>query len=111
MHRPEKWLVLWLRLSAVVLLLAVIAVFLPDRVMAEINNALGMTALSDTPLTNYLTRSLSALYGFLGILTWVLSLDMRRYRPLIVCVGVSYLLFGMFLLVLDFTIGMPLIWT
>jgi hypothetical protein len=110
MKQAEKWLIFWLRLSAVVLLLALVAVFLPFRWMAEINNALGFETLPDTPLVNYLTRSLSAVYALLGVLTWVLSRDVRRYGPLILCVGVAYLVFGASLVVLDFTIDMPLLW-
>jgi len=78
--------------------------------MARINDWIGLDPLVDTPLMNSLTRSLSALYAFVGLLTWTLSTDIRRYRPLIVCLGVSYLVSGAALLILDFTVGMPLAW-
>jgi hypothetical protein len=110
MKHAETWLVLLLRLCAAGLLLALVAVFLPFRWMARINDWIGLDPLVDTPLMNYLTRSLSALYAFVGLLTWTLSTDIRRYRPLIVCLGVSYLVSGAALLILDFTVGMPLAW-
>ena len=110
MKHAETWLVLLLRLSAVVLRLALVAVFLPFSCMAEINNAIGFEPLVETPLINYLTRSLSAFYAFVGLLTWILSMDIRRYRPLIVFLSVSYLVSGAALLILDFTVGMPLAW-
>jgi hypothetical protein len=110
MNRAEKWLALWLRLSAAVLLLAVVAVFLPFHWMSAVNDWLGLAPLTDTPLVNYLTRSLSAVYALLGVLTLALSLDVRRYRPLIGWVAWSYAGFGPFLIALDILVGMPTYW-
>src|SRR5205085_9901750 len=110
MNSAAWWLIWWLRLSAGVLLLALVAVVLPQSWMAQTNDWLGFSALPDTPLVNYLTRSLSAVYALLGVLTLALSLDVRRYRPLIAWVSLAYLFFGPFLVALDLLIDMPLYW-
>src|SRR5262245_47196659 len=110
MNQAEKWLVIWLRLSAAVLLMALGAVFLPFSWMSTTNEWLGLDPLKETPLMNYLTRSLSAVYALLGVLTFALSLDVRRYRPLIAWLAVAYLVFGPFLVALDLLVGMPLYW-
>src|SRR5262245_3261265 len=110
MKSAERWLVWWLRLSAGVLLLALVAVFMPYSWMAAINDWLGFSPLPDTPLVSYLTRSLSAVYAMIGVLVLVLASDVRRYAPLIAWLGVLYLILGALLLVLDFTVGMPLAW-
>src|SRR5437773_8762275 len=110
MNSAAWWLVWWLRLSAGVLLLALVAVVLPQGWMAQTNDWLGFSALPDTPLVGYLTRSLSAVYALLGAMTLALAADVRRYAPLIRCLGWGYLVFGAVLLGLDFAVGMPLAW-
>jgi hypothetical protein len=106
----EKALRLILRLGAVTLLLAVGAIFLPFSWMAAVHSWLGLGELEDTPLTGYLMRSLSALYAFHGAIVLVISLDVRRYGPLIRLLAVGSIVIGAFLLVLDIIVGMPLVW-
>ena len=110
MNSAQWWLTWWLRLSAGVLLLALVAVVLPQSWMAQTNDWLGFSPLPDTPLVGYLTRSLSGAYALLGVLTLALASDVRRYAPLIACFGWGYLVFGVILLVIDFAVGMPLAW-
>jgi hypothetical protein len=111
MNREEKWLVLLLRLCAAILLLAAVAIVMPFDWMAKTHAWLGMGELHETPLLNYLTRSLSALYAYHGAFMLVLSFDVRRYRGLVVFVGSANIVFGLFLLVLDVAVGMPFYWT
>jgi hypothetical protein len=106
----ERWLVFWLRLDAGVLLLALLAVFFPFRWMAWVNDAFGMRPLEDTPLVNYLTRSLSLLYAYHGALLGYASLDVRRHRRMIAFLGVANVAFGVGMFLLDALIGMPPIW-
>jgi len=107
----EKTLVLILRLAAVTLLLALGAIFLPFSWMAAVHAWLGLGELADTPLTGYLTRSLSALYAFHGAILFLVSLDVRRYGPLIRLLAVGNIVFGAVLLILDLSLGLPLFWT
>jgi hypothetical protein len=110
-NRAELLLVWWLRICAGVLLLAAVAIVLPFATMKTINDAIGLAELPDTPLINYLTRSVSALYVFQGLLLLYLSFDVRRYPQIITFVAWVNIGFGVFMLILDTVIGMPWLWT
>ncbi len=109
--QAEKILVILLRISAGVLLLALAAVFFPQAWMAAINRAVGLGELPDSAVVGYLTRSLSALYAFHGALVLYVSLDVRRWLPLIICMAAVGMVFGIFMLSLDIVLGMPPAWT
>jgi len=111
MNRPEKMLVLLLRLSAFVLLIAVIPVMMPYAWMQDIHRRLGMGELPHGPILGYLTRSLSAMYAMHGVVMLFVSLDVRRYMPLIKCLAVLGIVLGAGLLLLDIAVGMPAPWT
>jgi hypothetical protein len=66
--------------------------------------------LPDMPIVGYLTRSLSALYAFHGALVFFVSLDVRRYLPVIKCLFVLAILFGAGMFILDLAVGMPRQW-
>ena len=109
--RTEKILAVVLRVTAGVLLLALAPVFFPHAWMAAINRAAGLGELPDTASVGYLTRSLSAMYAFHGALVLYVSLDVRRYRPFIICLAAVGMVFGAFMLSLDVRLGMPRPWT
>jgi hypothetical protein len=104
-------LVVFMRAGALLLALAAIAVFMPADAMAATNAWLGLDPLPDSPITYYLARSTSAHYALRGALVWLASTDVVRYRPLIVLIGVTNLLFGVILFWIDLTAGMPWWWT
>lgn len=110
MSREEWWLAFYLRLVGVILLLAFVAVVMPFEWMAAAHRQMGMGELTETPLVNYLTRSLSALYAMLGLFMFALAKDIRRYAPFISFLGIAYLGFGLFMVLLDSFSGMPLWW-
>ena len=58
-----------------------------------------------------LTRTLSALYGLHGGVLLVISLDVRRFRPLIGYLAVMNLLMGAAFVAVDLHAGMPTYWT
>jgi len=107
----EKTLVVLLRCTAGVLLLALAPVFFPYSWMAAINRKIALGELPHTAIVGYLTRSLSALYAFHGALVLYLSLDVRRYLPLIICFSALAVVFGALMLALDIYVGMPLLWS
>jgi len=111
MNRSERLLALLLRVSAAVLLSALVPAFMPFAWMQIVHRALGLGELAETPLNHYLTRSLSALYAFNGTVLLYLSFDVRHYRPLIRFLGVAHVVFGGFLLGLDLYAGLPWFWT
>ena len=110
MNRSEKALVMLLRAAAILLLTAVIPAFMPSAWMNEIHRLLGMGELPEGPIMGYLTRSLSAMYAMHGALVFFVSLDVRRYLPVVTCLAVLGIVFGFGMVVLDVVVGMPLPW-
>jgi hypothetical protein len=90
---------------------AFLAVIMPTSGMAVIADWLGVGPLQRTPLTEYLTRSLSAMYGVLGVLHLYLARDVVRYLDLIVVIGWLTVLAGAIQTVVDFAAGMPPFWS
>jgi hypothetical protein len=111
MNRYEKALVVLMRAAGVMLLIAVIPAVMPFAWMKDIHRLLGMGELPEGPIMGYLTRSLSAMYAMHGALVFFISLDVRRYRPVVKCLAVLGIIFGLGMLVLDFVVGMPFQWT
>ena len=74
-------------------MLALPAALMPTSCMQQINAWLLVDPLPVTPLVEYLTHSVSGLYACLGLVTWFLAADVRRYRPVIAVksiAGMSY---------------------
>lgn len=114
MMRPEfqrRLLVILLRLMGGVTVLAFPAMIMPTSWMVITHEWLGLGAFPETPVVDYLARSIAALYGFYGVLLFVISSDPGRYRRIVRYVGVMFLLFGVFVSVIDLHAGMPLVWT
>ncbi|MDH3743495.1 MAG: hypothetical protein OES47_00160, partial [Acidobacteriota bacterium] len=88
--RPElaekvlKRLLLFLGVTAT---LAVVPMVMPFTWMQIGNDWLGLGPLENTPLIQYLTRSLSAVYALFGVLTIYLALDVRYHRRLLAVIG------------------------
>jgi hypothetical protein len=110
MSNSEKTLVILMRLAGVLLLTALIPVVMPFGWMKSIHHALGMGELPEGPIMGYLTRSLSAMYAMHGALVFFVSLDVRRYLPVVKFLAVLGILFGSGMLVLDIMVGMPPRW-
>lgn len=113
MKRPGSRLqrtVFLLRLNALVLMFAFPAVVMPTRWMQAAHVALQLGEFHATPLFEYLTRSLSMVYGCVGILTWLLAGDPVRYQPLIRMWARACLLLGVVFSLLDIIVHMPWYW-
>ena len=106
----ERVLVFVLRFSAVVLVAAFPMILLPVDWMAAVHRALGLGQFPASPLVDYLTRSISFLYGYHGILLFIAASDVRRYRPIIVYAVIMGLTFGVVMIAVDLHAGMPLRW-
>lgn len=107
----ERLLVALLRLGAVLTGSAFFAVLMPEQSMAAVHQSLGLGEFPASPLTSYLTRSLSAMYAFHGALLFILATDVQRYRPAIIFLGWTTAIFGVALLGIDLRAPMPLWWT
>jgi len=106
-----RLLVLLLRLSGVVLVLAFGAMLLPAGWMAAAHRWLGMGEFPDASLTYYLVRSVSALYGFHGVLVLLVAGDPVRFQRIVRYLGVMDIVFGLMMLAIDVHSGMPAMWT
>ncbi|HXV75387.1 MAG TPA: hypothetical protein VD788_03645 [Candidatus Polarisedimenticolaceae bacterium] len=107
----ERRLAVALRLGGSLLLLAFGAVLLPTQSMTATHRWLTMGEFPESPLADYLTRSISLLYGIKGGMYWVLATDVRRYAPVIRYVGWTTIGFGVLMVAIDYRAGMPLFWT
>lgn len=108
----ERLIVWLLRIAGSALMLAFGAVFLPTAWMRWMHESvLGMGAFPDSPLVQYLTRSIALLYGFHGVLNWLASFDIHRYRLFVAFSAWVNVVHGLGMLVIDLKSGMPWYWT
>ena len=108
--RAERTLSWILRILGALMLLAVAAAVMPTAWMASANDAMGLEPLHRSPLTEYLTRSLSALYAGFGAVLLYVSRDVRHHRGLVAFLAKMTVVFAVFLTALDFWAGMPASW-
>jgi hypothetical protein len=106
-HGP---LVFLLRCGAVLTGSAFLALFLPVEWMASTHRWLGLGEFPRAPIVDYLARSVAAFYGFHGMLLFLISTDIVRFRPLVWYVAVMNVLFGVTLLAIDVHAGLPAYW-
>ena len=106
-HGP---LVFLLRCGAVLTGSAFLALFLPVEWMASTHRWLGLGEFPRAPIVDYLARSVAAFYGFHGMLLFLISTDVVRFRPLVWYVAVMNVLFGVTLLAIDVHAGLPAYW-
>ena len=100
-----------LRLAGAFEILAFIAVVMPRSWMEVSHEWLGLGLMPHGPVLMFLIRQASYTYGMHGISLWVLAMDVKRFRPLIILNGIAYLLAAPVFWALDYTTGMPLWWT
>jgi hypothetical protein len=108
----QRFLKVWLlRLVGTVELGAFVAVVMPRHWMEVGHSWLGLGEMPDGAIVNFIIRQASFTYGLHGVLLWVLSWDVVRFRPLIMFTGISYLVAAPVFLVIDWASGMPSLWT
>ena len=111
MTRQGRLLRLLLRIIGTGGLLAVPCIFLPYSWMDAAYRWSGLGPhLPGEPVVGYLARSTTAFYAGYGGLLWVLSFDLRRFRPALCYVAAATILFGLVLLGTDLVEAMPLWW-
>jgi hypothetical protein len=106
-----RLLVVLLRIGAALTGSAFFALLLPVEWMAATHQWVGLGELPRVPITDYLARSVAALYGFHGVLLFLISRDPVRYRVFVRYVGWMNVLFGIVLLLIDLHAGLPRWWT
>ncbi len=107
---PDKVLTWLLRICGLVLMTAIVPAVMPSAWMEEIPIRLGMGDLPRGPMIAYLTHSLSAMYTLHGAVVLFVSMDVGRYLPVVKCLAVLAIMFGIGMIVLDVVVGMPMFW-
>jgi len=102
---------LLLRFGGAVLVTAFLATLLPVEWMAATHEWLGLGDFPRTPIVDYLTRSAAALYGFHGILLFVIAADPARYRSIVRYLVFMNVTLGLMLIAIDVHAGLPVLWT
>ncbi|MCM2372795.1 hypothetical protein [Aporhodopirellula aestuarii] len=104
-------LVIYLRVIGGAAILAFAAAVMPSSWMIAIAAHLGIEPFPDSPLTFYLARNLSLLYGYVGAFLLLVAADLARYRPLVWWAAVGTISFGVLQWIADAMAGMPSWWT
>lgn len=110
-QKARNYLVALLYLMGGLAVLAVVPMVMPTSWMVATNDWLGLGPFPHAPLTEYLTRSLSAVYALFGVLVLYVARHVERYYDLVIVMGWLTVLLGAFLTVLDFAVGMPPAWS
>lgn len=106
-----RLLVFLLRLGGVATVTAFFAIFLPVEWMVRTHAWLGLGEFPRSPIVDYLTRSVAALYGFHGCLLLLISTDPVRYRAIVTYVAAMNVALGIIMVAIDLHAGLPLWWT
>jgi len=106
-----RLLVLLLRIGGAVTCLAFLAMFLPVEWMAATHQWLGLGEFPRAPIVEYLARSIAALYGFHGVLLFIVARDPGEHLTIVKYVGVMNIVFGLLMTGIDVNAGMPAHWT
>ena len=110
--RPAQIILRWiLILSGLFLMLAFVAVLLPVDWMARAHQWLSLGEFPDVPITVYLARSTSLLYGVHGVLMFYTGITIDRHWRLVWLFGWLHVVIGITILLIDITAPMPLYWT
>jgi len=104
-------IVVLLRIAGTVTVSAFLAIFLPVEWMASTHAWLGLGEFPRSPIVDYLTRTIAALYGFHGVLLLIVSTDPVRYRTIVSFIAAMNVIFGVIVLAVDVHAGLPLWWT
>jgi len=107
-RRALTWI---LRIYGASVCFALIFVVAPHEWMRAIHSWAELGVMPDTPVVWYLARSTSMFYAIFGGLYLLASLDIDRYFPLVIYLGVATTVLGLVLFVVDFVEGMPASWT
>jgi hypothetical protein len=108
----RKFILTWLlRLVGSFELLAFIAVIMPRAWMEASHAWLGLGHMPEGSVLMFLIRQASYTYGMHGISLWLIASDVKRFRPLILLNGISFLLAGPVFFIIDYTAGTPMWWT
>ena len=110
MRNAERWLKLLLFVWGFPPVLAIIAFVMPTSWMAVAHEWLGMGALPNKPIVDYLARYASAMSALYGLFVLLLMTDVRRYAPAITMQAIAIIVFSGVGSVFAWRAGMPSWW-
>lgn len=99
-----------LKWVAAVTLLAFAAAVMPGRWIVETARWLGFDPFPESPLTYYLARNLSLMYGFIGAAIWYVATKLDRYRDLVKPLALASIAFSLSQAAVNIQSGMPAWW-
>lgn len=103
-------LVWLLRLSGLMMLSAIIAVFMPIEWMDYFHAEMGLGPFPSAPIAEYLARLCSAVYGLIGVQLLVMASDVRRYAVMIAVTAVGVAAIALIVGTLAILSGIPWWW-
>ena len=109
--KEDKLLLLFLRFVGYTTLLAFPAALMPEPWMVAIAKLLTIDDFPSAPLTFYLARNLSLVYGFVGVGILIITGDLARYRPFVRLMAFGTMAFGILQVVCDSMSAMPWWWS
>jgi hypothetical protein len=111
MLSKEKNLIYLLRITGIVMVIALFFVFCPTNWIDASHQWLGLGPLPQGPMIQYLARTESALYAFIGMILLFVSFDTPRYLSLIRFMAWITIPFSIGVTFLDAALQLPLFWT
>jgi hypothetical protein len=99
-----------LRFAALVQFTALPGVILPRVALGKLSWLMGLGEPPLVPLMIYMTGGCAYVFLAEGVLLWLLSYDVVRYRPLVIASGWIYLVGGPAFLWIDLHAGLPWWW-
>ena len=107
-YRILQWILL---LSGLFLMSAFATTLLPASWMSATHQWLGLGEFPDFPITIYLARSTSLLYGVHGLLMFYAGWSIETHWRWVKIFGWLHIMMGSSMLAIDWTSGMPGYWT
>lgn len=98
---------LMLRSLGTICILAIVPLLAPRPYLADAHVRIGLGPFPDSPITEYLVRSVCSLCVFYGGLLLVISIDVPRFIPVIRYQALAILTFSAFGVLAGVTSGMP----
>jgi len=99
-----------LRILSVIVMTAVFAAMLPMETMKLIHRQIGLGEMPESPIVEYLARSVSLFYAFHGAMIWYLASDLRRNLRFFRFYLRLSLVFAAGLFLVDLSAGLPWRW-
>ncbi len=99
---------LWI--GAVVCIVSVAGVFMPNSVWESVAKTFGVESVPDDAVSEYMRRLVLATYGVIGVFLAILALKPMEYGVMIPFTGLAGIVLGVVCLVTGYKVCMPTLW-